>query len=57
MTINDGDDWNDHASLLNFGFNHYPLKTMIERGDPVSGYDFVTAKNLPIRSDKASRIE
>ncbi|WP_410514762.1 D-alanyl-D-alanine carboxypeptidase family protein [Paenibacillus sp. BR2-3] len=46
VTLNDGDDWNDHASLLNFGFNHYPLKTLIERGDKVSGYDLVTGKDF-----------
>ncbi|MEK4294156.1 D-alanyl-D-alanine carboxypeptidase family protein [Paenibacillus sp. FSL R5-0914] len=58
VTINDGDDWNDHASLLNFGFNHYPLKTMIERGDPVSGYDFVTAKKFayPLGQGEQDRV-
>lgn len=46
VTINDGDDWNDHASLLNFGFNHFPLKTLIERGDKVEGYNFVASKDF-----------
>ena len=46
VTLNDGNDWNDHASLLNFGFNHYPLKTLIERGDKVSGYELVTGKDF-----------
>lgn len=46
VTINDGDDWNDHASLLNFGFNHFPLKTLIERGDKVEGYSFVASKDF-----------
>jgi len=46
VTLNDGNDWNDHAALLNFGFNHYPLKPLIERGDKVSGYELVTGKDF-----------
>lgn len=38
VTLNDGNDWNDHASLLNFGFNRFPLRTVVERGDRVEGY-------------------
>jgi D-alanyl-D-alanine carboxypeptidase (penicillin-binding protein 5/6) len=58
VTINDGDDWNDHASLLNFGFNHYPLKTLIERGDPITGYNFVTAKKFayPLGQGEQNRV-
>lgn len=44
VTLNDGNDWNDHASLLDFGFNHYPLKTLVERGEAVKGYSLVTGK-------------
>ncbi|WP_181873051.1 D-alanyl-D-alanine carboxypeptidase family protein [Fontibacillus phaseoli] len=35
VTINDGDDWNDHRKLLDFGFSQYPLKTLVEEGQPV----------------------
>ncbi|ASA22964.1 D-alanyl-D-alanine carboxypeptidase family protein [Paenibacillus donghaensis] len=44
VTINDGNDWNDHAALLDYGFNHYPLTSLIERGEPVKGYNLVTSK-------------
>lgn len=44
VTLNDGNDWNDHSSLLDFGFNHYPLKTLVERGEAVKGYSLVTGK-------------
>jgi serine-type D-Ala-D-Ala carboxypeptidase (penicillin-binding protein 5/6) len=46
VTLNDGNDWNDHASLLDFGFNHYPLKTLIRRGDKVNGYELLAAKDF-----------
>nr|WP_240479827.1 D-alanyl-D-alanine carboxypeptidase family protein [Paenibacillus wynnii] len=58
VTLNDGNDWNDHASLLNFGFNHYPLKTLIKRGDKVSGYDLFTSKdfNYPLGKGEQERL-
>ncbi len=33
VTINDGDDWNDHASLLNKGFSEYEVKHLVKRGE------------------------
>lgn len=58
VTINDGNDWNDHASLLNFGFNHYPLKTLIERGEGISGYSYVTSKSFayPLGQGEEARL-
>ncbi|WP_249901977.1 D-alanyl-D-alanine carboxypeptidase family protein [Paenibacillus sp. PK3_47] len=58
VTLNDGNDWNDHASLLNFGFNHYPLKTLIERGEGISGYSYVTGKAFayPLGQGEEARI-
>ncbi len=58
VTLNDGNDWNDHAALLNFGFNHYPLRTLIERGESISGYSFVTSKKFayPLGQGEEARI-
>lgn len=58
VTLNDGDDWNDHASLLNFGFNHYPLKSLIKRGDKVSGYELVTGADFsyPLGQGEQERL-
>ncbi|SET54223.1 D-alanyl-D-alanine carboxypeptidase family protein [Paenibacillus sp. NFR01] len=58
VTINDGNDWNDHMSLLDFGFNHYPLKTLVERGEGVSGYDLAAGKTLayPLGQGEEDRI-
>ncbi|CAM4487474.1 D-alanyl-D-alanine carboxypeptidase family protein [Paenibacillus typhae] len=58
VTLNDGNDWNDHAALLNFGFNHYPLKTLIERGEGISGYSFVTSRKFayPLGQGEEARI-
>jgi D-alanyl-D-alanine carboxypeptidase len=32
-TINDGDDWNDHARLLNEGFSRFEVKPIVLAGD------------------------
>lgn len=42
VTLNDGDDWDDHERLLNYGFSTYPEQTLCRRGDvqaviPVEG--------------------
>lgn len=41
VTINDGDDWNDHSRLLDYGFEHYPLQTIAEKGEAIAGYPYV----------------
>lgn len=42
VTLNDGDDWRDHAALLDYGFSHFPKRTLVRRGQvfgrvPVNG--------------------
>lgn len=58
VTLNDGNDWNDHASLLDFGFNHYPLKPVVERGTKIQGYDYVTGEDFayPFGEGEESRL-
>jgi len=33
VTINDGDDWKDHSTLLEKGFSNYQVQQIIEAGD------------------------
>lgn len=42
VTLNDGDDWRDHAALLDYGFSRFPRQTLAEGGQvirrvPVTG--------------------
>ena len=42
VTLNDGDDWNDHTKLLDYGFELFPRERLCAAGDgfgvvPVSG--------------------
>ncbi|WNS44443.1 D-alanyl-D-alanine carboxypeptidase family protein [Paenibacillus sp. MMS20-IR301] len=58
VTLNDGNDWNDHSALLDFGFNHYPLKTLVERGEGISGYNLVTGMEFsyPLGQGEEARL-
>ena len=33
VTLNDGDDWNDHAKLLDYGFKTYPRQVLCQAGE------------------------
>ncbi|USB35043.1 D-alanyl-D-alanine carboxypeptidase family protein [Paenibacillus sp. YPG26] len=59
VTLNDGDDWNDHAKLLDFGFSNYPLKTLAQAGESVQqGSNLVTGSGFkyPLRTGEAQRV-
>ncbi|AZK47137.1 D-alanyl-D-alanine carboxypeptidase family protein [Paenibacillus lentus] len=58
VTLNDGDDWNDHAKLLDYGFAYYPLKEIIEEGQPVQN-EFVTGSGFSyaLASGEFERIQ
>lgn len=59
VTLNDGDDWNDHAKLLDFGFKYYPLQPIVEKGEAIqeqpewlAGTDF----KYPLQKGEEQRI-
>lgn len=33
VTLNDGNDWNDHETLLDYGFEAYPAQILCEQGE------------------------
>ncbi|MGG6309633.1 D-alanyl-D-alanine carboxypeptidase family protein [Paenibacillus macerans] len=58
VTLNDGDDWNDHRKLLDFGFENYPLTPIVSEGQSlqdglVTGAGFKYA----LAPDEAEKIE
>jgi D-alanyl-D-alanine carboxypeptidase len=50
ITLNDPDDWADHAKLLDYGFRYFPLTKLIAQGDPV---DLPAAAEVEGRPTKA----
>ncbi|WP_261378239.1 D-alanyl-D-alanine carboxypeptidase family protein [Paenibacillus agilis] len=59
VTLNDGDDWNDHQALLDYGFTHYPLTNVIEKGYKLEGqpYEMDASWSYPLRSEEQSKIQ
>jgi D-alanyl-D-alanine carboxypeptidase len=46
VTLNDSNDWVDHAKLLDYGFNNYPLMPLINKGDVVEGTEWVAGADF-----------
>ncbi|OAB44236.1 peptidase M15 [Paenibacillus glacialis] len=46
VTINDGDDWNDHGKMLDYGFAYFPLVNLIQRGQKIEGQELVTSQSF-----------
>lgn len=46
VTLNDGDDWNDHAKMLDFGFEHFPLVEIAKQEQPVQNMELVTGRGF-----------
>lgn len=45
VTIDDPDDWNDHAKLLGDGFSRYHMETVVQRGDVLGTVEVEGGKN------------
>lgn len=58
VTLNDGDDWNDHRRLLDYAFRHYPLQTIIRSGERVYGSNLVAARTFeyPLAEGEAADL-
>jgi serine-type D-Ala-D-Ala carboxypeptidase (penicillin-binding protein 5/6) len=46
VTLNDGDDWNDHKRLFDYAFANYPLKTIVNKGELVQEPGLVAARTF-----------
>ncbi|WP_261301152.1 D-alanyl-D-alanine carboxypeptidase family protein [Paenibacillus andongensis] len=58
VTLNDPDDWGDHARLLQYGFNYYPLQTIVKKGDAVEGTPWVAGRTFsyPLAEGEAAQL-
>lgn len=46
VTLNDGDDWNDHSNMLDYGFDNFSLNQITVQGQKIQGYSFVTGSSF-----------
>ncbi|WP_425600294.1 D-alanyl-D-alanine carboxypeptidase family protein [Paenibacillus crassostreae] len=58
VTINDGDDWNDHRKMLDYGFANYPLVEFLKRGQKIDGYEIVVSQSFsyPVANGEQNEI-
>ena len=48
VTIDDGDDWNDHAALLNEGFSRYQVEKSVSEGDSLGTVEVLGGENQQV---------
>jgi len=46
VTLNDGTDWADHKQMLDYGFEHFPLKDIYQKGQGVQNYPYQVGKSF-----------
>ncbi|MGK9250044.1 D-alanyl-D-alanine carboxypeptidase [Paenibacillus humicus] len=46
VTLNDRDDWKDHQNMLDWGFQHYPLRQIAKKGEAVQGYPLASGRSF-----------
>ncbi|ASR47048.1 D-alanyl-D-alanine carboxypeptidase [Paenibacillus kribbensis] len=58
VTLNDGDDWNDHAHMLDYGFQYYPLIPITDKQQPIKGYPLLTGSSFayPLNDGEKSQL-
>jgi len=58
VTLNDGDDWNDHRRLLDYAFRHYPTTTIVRKGERVEEPNLVAARSFeyPLAEGEAAEL-
>ncbi|WP_159882926.1 D-alanyl-D-alanine carboxypeptidase family protein [Paenibacillus puerhi] len=58
VTLNDPNDWLDHSRLLDYGFQYYPLQTLVRRGEVIDGTAFAAEVDLryPASEDEVGKF-
>ena len=58
VTLNDSDDWADHARLLEFGFSQYPLQVLTQKGEKLEGGNAVGYSfYYPLSKSESIKVE
>lgn len=59
VTLNDGNDWSDHARLLDYGFRQFPLRDLYRQGEPFPGTDLYGDRSFayPLAEEEDGQIE
>ena len=61
VTLNDGDDWNDHREMLDYAFSSYSTHQVARMGEsaPYTGYNLIYGDDLsvPVRNGSKLNID
>ncbi|MDB5053769.1 MAG: D-alanyl-D-alanine carboxypeptidase [Bacilli bacterium] len=57
VTLNDSDDWADHSKLLDYGFKHFPLKQLVDKGERMPN-GMLTSKSFsyPLTAEESQKL-
>ncbi|TVY11568.1 D-alanyl-D-alanine carboxypeptidase family protein [Paenibacillus cremeus] len=55
VTLNDSNDWADHAKLLDYGFQHYPLLPLAQKGEPIDQTGLVAGASFSYAAEQAEQ--
>ncbi len=58
VTLNDGNDWADHARMLEYGFKQFPLRAIYEARSSYPGTDLVSPASImyPLSDEEYKRV-
>lgn len=58
VTLNDGNDWDDHQKLLDYGFNNYPLSVIAKKEEGIAGSTLVYGQPFlyPLAGEELGKI-
>jgi len=58
VTLNDGNDWADHARLLDYGFGRFPARELYRAGEPFENTGWYGSRTLtyPLTDDEYGRV-
>ena len=59
VTLNDGDDWNDHKAMLDDAFSQYSMQQIAHAGDeaPHPEYDLIYGSDLSVPIKNGSKLK
>jgi len=55
VTLNDRNDWADHARAIDYAFRHYPLQSLAVEGEQAEGTKLIVGRNFDYALSEAER--
>lgn len=58
VTLNDGNDWLDHANWLDYGFEQYPMRTLVQWDEAIEGTPYVAGRGFqyPLTKEEFEQV-